>query len=862
MHLDQKGSSSAMRGGSEPPDNHNEINGLRRSRHPIKVAGIAMGTQDNPVNDELASVFANRRRRRRSATPVKIGGIVMGDGESADESDSSAATAPFGGGSCNKRNSYHPGMTPKRNSSIGMWGQRVFANGHNFEHYDTGSLSRGKSKAKPTDDASSSNAATIENLEISDVKEFLTNMHSEITALTSSAHNLAASDHSSITSKANVNGHSSESSSCFKSTTTSYSSISKHEEEEISIISESRTASASISRAQHYESTNNRLSESFDDDLPKLAPIANDQTSRSVEEQTIANDQKSMSVEQTIIIKPKKNQEDEEEDIIEIEPDMVKYHSGQTPHPNRVDPAQAFAVMSEAEDNDDDDDIELIVEVNPGDVHYHDAIQRQMGLIVPPPPKSSASKSPSPHLAIISDFIGSRRQKEEELLSLDDREKTPIVEIKASVTDVEKVIETAVVTTVHVKEAKSSAMQSIKESSESSTQEMQRLQEEKHEETCYVVDTNETKAMEELFDRLVAEDSVKLAKTERSHSFDSIEKWLLKSETNEAADADFQPDDPTWTNKAMKTDQDKLWARRNKRNRNKTIDYSSLPNHASWYNVTATCTTKTYNNEAPKLAVVGCQTSADTESDPETPNSGLSGRKPGLCLIIDKLKSIETKLDELKTLDTNNHSFDPESPVFPLQDEEPFCNTLKEEPTLIVQPAAVVDNAIDDDDDTLKDNSEVHEVNSATTDVSHTTELLLDDDNVVVCSPLPTPCIDEDKVKPSFVKKNGNVDIMSITTMSELDDADDEIDEDEDISSGRQSRIEELAKKIMQEEELLAQYERHRHGSNDMPAAKRDPINLNEELETVSERSEMEEEPSISELKGKQSHHVHFQGHF
>ena len=63
----------------------------------------------------------------------------------------------------------------------------------------------------------------------------------------------------------------------------------------------------------------------------------------------------------------------------------------------------------------------------------------------------------------------------------------------------------------------------------------------------------------------------------------------------------------------------------------------------------------------------------------------------------------------------------------------------------------VNDVAIDSDseDDTLKDD----EVNSATTDVSHTTELLVDDANVVISSPLPTPCPDDDKSKINGLKK-------------------------------------------------------------------------------------------------------------
>ena len=49
----------------------------------------------NLVNDELASVFANRRRRRRSATPVKIGGIVMGDENGEPNTEQSVLFQPF-----------------------------------------------------------------------------------------------------------------------------------------------------------------------------------------------------------------------------------------------------------------------------------------------------------------------------------------------------------------------------------------------------------------------------------------------------------------------------------------------------------------------------------------------------------------------------------------------------------------------------------------------------------------------------------------------------------------------------------------------------------------------------------------------
>ena len=155
--------------------------------------------------------------------------------------------------------------------------------------------------------------------------------------------------------------------------------------------------------------------------------------------------------------------------------------------------------MSEAEDDDDE-----IIEVNPGEVHYHEAVQKQVGLLVPPTaltsPRRILSKSPSPsrlaipniasrsprrnskspsgiasparnskspspsHLAIISGFIETKRQKEKE-----DREKTPVnmaepiqpnqtaAAVRESVSGVavvEKNRENVVVNNVEIKSAK------------------------------------------------------------------------------------------------------------------------------------------------------------------------------------------------------------------------------------------------------------------------------------------------------------------------------------------------------------------------------------------------------------------------
>ena len=76
-------------------------------------------------------------------------------------------------------------------------------------------------------------------------------------------------------------------------------------------------------------------------------------------------------------------------------------------------------------------------------------------------------------------------------------------------------------------------------------------------------------------------------------------------------------------------------------------------------------------------ADISRQNSSETDETAATNSGNMSNQnKPGLCLIIDKLKSIETKLDELKTYDTTNNSavsgfgfggthtsnYDPESP--------------------------------------------------------------------------------------------------------------------------------------------------------------------------------------------------------
>ena len=685
--------STLIRGSSEPPDQspYNEINGLRRSRNPIKVSGITMGSQENlAANDELSSVFA-RRRRRRSATPVKIGGIVMGDGL---EDDSEAST-PFGGGGANKRNSYHPGMN-RKNSNIGMWGQRFFTNGESGPtppDYDTNSF---EVKKDTTDSG------------ISDVKQFLTDMQREITALTNNVKDEVA-DKQILESNLTTSSTSSSSTTTKTQEMTSTISTSKsqvlgqHETKNEMILrsqesrseSYNKTSTARVMKTDNYTSSVQEQHQSSSsqttrnnadtDELPMLENVANAKLEPC----------NSVSVEETIIITP--NAKENDEDIIEIEPEMVKYHSGQTPHPNRFDPSKAFQVMSEAEDNDDE-----IIEVDPSEVHIHDGTMKT-SLLVPPSPARSLSKSPSPHLAILSDFITKKM----------DREKTPII-VQETV-QVENVIttstvqesfqlETAVVSTVQV------------ESSEEHSSVIHE-QEQKHEmekqNDLFVIDKQESKAMEELFDKLVAEESVKINKVEKSQSFDAIKNWIMKSE-NESS----QFESTTENAKVEQFDHqemNRIEKLKNKRNRNKTMDFSALDNN--WYEATATCTSKTFTPQEqpvlevkpdkPKLAVAAVQTSLSTETDSSEPEStpgsaGIADKtKPGLCLIIDKLKSIETKLDEMKTFDNSERPLSPESPMFLLPEVGPTPTTqpqtkeiedfkiLKAEETLVPSTNAI-----------------------------------------------------------------------------------------------------------------------------------------------------------------------------
>ena len=464
--------------GQGPLNSFSEVSGLRRSRQPFKIAGVMMGSTENLAmcNDELASVFA-RRRRRRSATPVKIGGITMGDENITSDSEDggvSASNAPFGAtyatGSLprrNKRSSYHSGM---RSSNLGMWGQRIFVNSQNGEDeqqqpqkkaHNNHALQNGQASAsgkvaaadKATFNKQSEEDATAK--ELGDVKQFLTDMHSEINAMTTSAYSLVeqsmttssmskvehAEQHNGYCNNKGDSGgltcnnsHYTEKSECSeifsKTSTQQQHTTNKSTEHFVPTPFCNSSNNSTLDRTHSHapsallkvdtplmsQANSKRRPEqtvsATPDDLPKLAPVMMAKGQEATEEDEMDRLERcsTVSVEETIVIgaaqnrthtkermkvkeKAKKDEKkqvgqensghlgniDDDNEVIEVNPDQVKYHSGETPHPNRFETEQIFTVMSEANSEDEE-----IVEVTPGEVHYHDAIAKQMGLLVPP----------------------------------------------------------------------------------------------------------------------------------------------------------------------------------------------------------------------------------------------------------------------------------------------------------------------------------------------------------------------------------------------------------------------------------------------------------------------------------------------
>ena len=413
---------------------------------------------------------------------------------------------------------------------------------------------------------------------------------------------------------------------------------------------------------------------------------------------------------------------------------------------------------------------------------------------------------------------------------------------------------------------------------------------------------------------------------------------------------------------------------RAKRRRNRTID-----NPEQWCSTVATYTVKTYTKEELKSDVVrlphtkeetGCQTQPQTDNESGTEE----GLGQGFGIIINKLKNIETKLDELKTIDNieegnhGNHSIIYEDDL-PLGMEasvtclnncfsqdagnvsqieftqrpqvgiSPTCSrpnnaergnasTLsldflveeedhlgekqmqqnKEEASSFFSTTATTEHDTSssmahyvydekdaitkiatDDNSVIKNENEVDNANDKEDSDDEDRTLIVDEDNVaehheddyvtelpnddnynsrnynkstpenvLVQSPSPdfpsrqkldSNDSDGSKLKYSnnslLANKTHTLDIVSVPP-SDMSD----LDEDEDLearSSSRASRIEELAKKMLEEPEMKKEISSSNRLRRPSDPGVKNIMDILGELDTVSERSEIEEDATIHE---------------
>jgi hypothetical protein len=408
-----------------------------------------------------------------------------------------------------------------------------------------------------------------------------------------------------------------------------------------------------------------------------------------------------------------------------------------------------------------------------------------------------------------------------------------------------------------------------------------------------------------------------------------------------------------------------------KRRRNRTID-----NPEAWCSTIATYTLKTYTKEELTSDVVraphtkeetGCQTQPQTDNESGTEE----GLGQGFGIIINKLKNIETKLDELKTIDhidggnnlqntliyeddlplgieasgTCGSSLLPQSSITLSQLEYSQLPEVGISPTCILQKrdastlsldfmlqeerspekqlqennhdsSSVSTNATDNESSSsmihyvYTDKEEENATSISNIDIDFKIEkeqpeanhedkedsdddntLIVDDDNlaehhdeyvtelpndeyddrrkhkstpenVVIQSPSPdfpsrnnmrkdTHDTDGSRLKNNTFTghKSHTLDIVSVppSDMSDFDDDDLLEDDIETRASSRASRIEELANKMMEEIEMKKDKvtsNRTRHPSD--PGVK-NIMDILGELDTVSERSEVEEEGTIND---------------
>ena len=274
-----------------------------------------------------------------------------------------------------------------------------------------------------------------------------------------------------------------------------------------------------------------------------------------------------------------------------------------------------------------------------------------------------------------------------------------------------------------------------------------------------------------------------------------------------------------------------------KRRRNRTID-----NHDLWCVTVAQYTQKTYTKDQKDKGTgyskeeTACQTQLLSDGELENSN-GEDGLGQGLGIIIDKLKNIENKLDELKTID---HEPDLSNMVLPSIGITP----TPAQPALT--PTMTMSTSSEDQDQSMvhyciqrPDSEAASKPEQVESDEDEDKTLIVDDeeedancDNVVVKSPSPEVSMPQDE---EVVQRHP--DIVSITSDMSDFDLDEELNEEEEAAS-RAKRIEELAKKMLGDASSETS-KRSRHPSD--PGVR----SINEilgDLDTVSERSELEED--------------------
>ncbi|CAB4066756.1 unnamed protein product [Lepeophtheirus salmonis] len=419
--------------------------------------------------------------------------------------------------------------------------------------------------------------------------------------------------------------------------------------------------------------------------------------------------------------------------------------------------------------------------------------------------------------------------------------------------------------------------------------------------STYTVKAEERKGMEDLFEELVAKTKIKRDETQSTlFTEDTFFNDLVKTDTGtitglEDHEGDISsstddihsmmsptnknPDDnsyeidtsddkaiifkykshfPLRNRRKSVSDLDPGTKLRNKRKRNRTIEVDS------WQGTVCQYTQRTYLQEEKTTKVE--EKTQNTETYSSKVKNVEQDLEQGLEIIIDRLRNIETKLDELKTMETSHTLMNP-SATRKNEDvhvEEEVCIEEKKSPGLndqsditneedssmlhyaincqneeFLEENKVPENEIqgeedeEDDDDTLKDEY----INDNASILSERTEIICIDDDITG-DEMDIP--DDYRISSPAVSVNcsvgrhrsRNLEIISLSSVDDdcngpmFTETEEETEDEEDIL--RKQRIEKLAQQLL-EENLV------HHNENDRVER---PSYMKLDLDTVSERSE------------------------